>query len=169
MAVIENSMPNTLISGTAEADSISSDSYNVTINTADGNDYIRNYSYSANFKIYIYDETDDELIVKDIEFDPEFNPIEISTGSGDDTIENHGSKVSINGGADNDLIKNGYNGGTAIIIIDDAPYYPYEDVTIDGGAGDDTIYSRSQNVIIRGGSGNDSIIGSGYICKLQPD
>ena len=37
MAVIENSTPNTLISGTAEADSISSSSYNVTINTADGN------------------------------------------------------------------------------------------------------------------------------------
>ena len=64
----------------------------------------------------------------------------ISSGAGNDSIENKASLVTIDGGTGNDSI---FNGGSS--------------VTIDGGAGVDSIFNGASHVTINGGDGDDYI------------
>ena len=115
--------------------------------------------------------------------------VSINTGDGSDTVENFRENVTIDTGAGNDRITlNGYgytghhtsvNAGAGNDYIgnwepdstvdggDDNDYIEnhHAEVTIQGGAGDDTISSSSYftgNVTIIGGEGNDSISMSNY-------
>ena len=92
--------------------------------------------------------------------------LKIHGGIGNDTITNSGSKSLLDGGSGDDLIYNGYyyyepwgaNG-----FLDDSYNKEYNDsnsssnVTIEGGAGNDTINNRGNNVTISGGAGDDTI------------
>ena len=76
----------------------------------------------------------------------------VSGSSSNDTIYNYGSRVGINAYAGNDYLV------SFSTLISDS-YYGY--VTIDGGAGDDTVEGFGHLTYINGGSGNDSLYSSG--------
>ena len=86
--------------------------------------------------------------------------ISVVGSSGDDTINNKGSKVSIDLGAGNDYIHN--TGSNATInsdsgdnIVDNS--WESSLVAIDLGAGNDSIYNSGNNATISAGKGNDTI------------
>ncbi len=128
MADISNSTNNTLIVGTAEADSIENQggSY-VTIDAAAGNDTINNKYRNYDNNIYRNNSGDS---------------ITINAGDGDDLIYNLNFDVAINAGDGNDSIDNAKESAT---------------VTIDEGDGNDSITNYGDSVTIDAGDGNDSI------------
>ena len=67
----------------------------------------------------------------------------LNATSGNDEIQNYGSKVSINGNAGNDYIIN----------------VSGKNVTLNGGNGSDAIVNSGSNSSISGGNGNDSLWG----------
>ena len=153
MDIIYIKKSDTLLSGTSGNDTILSDVYTicprVTINTGAGDDYVYNY-YSFLFN-------------------------SISTGTGNDTIWNDGSLVTITGGKGNDSIYNN------CYLQDDGGIHYYPDVWDYGsrvvlqyssGDGNDVIYGFKANSTVQIAtnsgyttqkSGNDLIIkvGSG--------
>ena len=97
------------------------------------------------------------------------NYIEISRDSisvvgsaGDDYINNHyGFSVSIDGGDGADTIE---NYGKEIWNEETEKYEILDsNVTISGGAGNDSIQNSGNSVTINGGAGNDTICNGGYI------
>ena len=172
MAEINNTLSNTLLSGTSGDDSIRNGWYEksdvsggnyVTIIASDGNDFIyNNRKYGASSG---------------------GNNSSIDGGTGNDSIKNYGSSVKIDGGAGNDSISNYYgnsltiDGGTGNDSIyndygskvtidsgdgnDSIRNYDGKKVLIDGGAGNDSINNDSSNVTIKGGNDNDTITNSG--------
>ena len=87
-------------------------------------------------------------------------------GTGNDTIRNYASKVTINGGEGDDSINNNSGGSETSIsggdgkdVIDNYA----SDVTILGGAESDKIYNwiGGKKVFVSGGAGNDSIYNYG--------
>ena len=68
--------------------------------------------------------------------------ITIQALGGNDTVDNRGEKVTISGGADNDLIFNRSDGANVLVL---------------GDAGNDTVKNDASNVTINGGEGNDLI------------
>ena len=133
MADIYNSASNTLLSGTRDDDSIDNYGDEVSINAGNGDDYIYNSGDS----------------------------VTIEAGAGNDSIDNDGENVSIDGGAGNDYIDNYVGTSNADIAFDSA--YEGAVVTLSGGAGDDTINNDggSSLVSIDAGAGNDSIDNGG--------
>ena len=92
---------------------------------------------------------------------------------GNDTIENEGANVSINGGSGDDFIRN-YGGGRRSTILgdygDDYIENSCEYVTISGGEGNDTIFGGANNVTISGDKGDDFIhmpYAEGTICQFK--
>ncbi|MBQ6297215.1 MAG: hypothetical protein IJK81_05930 [Selenomonadaceae bacterium] len=88
----------------------------------------------------------------------------ISGGDGADSIISSGANVTINGGKGNDFIS---AGGDSMISVPGSngadflvTHKPYEDSSIDGGAGDDTIIGGYGSDTIIGGKGNDSLAGN---------
>ena len=87
----------------------------------------------------------------------------IDAGNGDDTLDNDGSRVSINGGEGDDQINNGnYGGGHRATLdggngSDTIDNYGGANVLINGGANDDEIRNKGDNATIDAGEGNDSI------------
>lgn len=89
------------------------------------------------------------------------------------SVTNSGKNVTINGGAENDTIRN-YVGGTNALITggagNDSINNTAEDVTIFGGDGNNTIRSSGENAMLIGGdtgnnviiaaSGNSTLLGS---------
>ncbi|MBR5914480.1 MAG: hypothetical protein IKZ58_08975 [Selenomonadaceae bacterium] len=135
---IENSVSNSLISGSISDDTIKNNSSAVgaTINGGTGNDSLSNYAGS----------------------------VSIVDGEGNDTINNYYSSdgnVTVNGGAGDDSINNNYGhqakifGGAGADNIFNS-YGDYD--TIDGGADNDTItVYHGANNSINGAEGNDLI------------
>ncbi len=75
----------------------------------------------------------------------------IITGTAyDDTVYNEGKDVYVELGAGNDS------------ILTDIHGYSYENVTVDGGSGDDTIQSNDNRVSLAGGEGNDYVSTNGW-------
>ena len=160
---ITNYDPNVSINGGADNDYIYSKSSNVTIRGGSGSDSITNYSknsriygednndtitnYAGGVTIqggtgndFIKSSTDKNYTVKSA-----YGYVTIDAGAGADSIDNNDSYVSINGGADNDKISVG----------------SYNNVTVVGGTGNDTIYGNRSGygVLYRynSGDGNDII------------
>ena len=142
-------------------DSIKNSSPNVLINVGDGDDYVRNESSS----VTIIGETGNDKI----ENAYGGRNSSINSGAGDDTVWNGGgSNVTINCGAGNDSAEvygenisiSGGAGNDKINLFDGAYY---SDITVNGGKGDDIIYSNDYydngNVLIEytAGDGNDII------------
>ena len=84
----------------------------------------------------------------------------ISGDSGNDTINNHGSSVTINGGEDNDIIYNTSFGSSVLINGDngnDSIYSEGNNSSLSGGAGDDYIEEMGDKSTVSGGAGDDYI------------
>ena len=99
--------------------------------------------------------------------------VTISGGEGDDSIRNYGgANVMIDGGADSDTVSN--TGSNALINVgegNDSVYNYASYVSINGGAGDDTISLGSNSkhalIVYNEGDGNDIIRGFNDISMLQ--
>lgn len=154
MANFENHYSNYFLSGTTNDDVIKNYSDNVTINGEYGKDLIINGKFFAKGGI----------------------GLKIYDGEGSDTITNSGSKSLIDSGSGNDLIHNGYyyyQDWNA--YYEDSYYGEYNDsnessnVTINAGAGDDSIYNRGNNVTINAGTGNNYIYSTGNNVLVNVD
>ena len=111
-----------------------------------------------------------ELTKGDDEYYNESTRLVIKALAGNDTLDNYGSNVTIDGGAGRDDIYNGYSASEVSIVGGAGNDYITNiaaNVEIDGGAGHDYInlsyttsnskYYRAENDTIRGGKGNDTI------------
>ena len=144
------------IDGGAGNDSIKNTARNVSIDAGSGDNYILNqYGFG-----YLSATQEYDSILPD--------NATISTGAGNDTIYNYGSKVSIDSGAGNDYI---YTNGNA--------------VTICAGGGNDTIlgfdetstlqimvgsYSSTKSgsdIVVTFGTGKITLVGAGSLEKLN--
>ena len=89
--------------------------------------------------------------------------VTINSGAGDDSIRSSGSNVSIDSGADNDYVS--VTGSNVTIDGGDGNDKIYRDVgnfsSIFGGAGNDNIQNFASYVTIEGGKGDDSINAAG--------
>ncbi|MBR5914085.1 MAG: hypothetical protein IKZ58_06975, partial [Selenomonadaceae bacterium] len=149
-----NYKSNTAIIGTSYFDEIGNSGNNVTISGCDGNDSICN---NAGSKVIINGGGGNDSIVNYGDNGT------IKGDTGNDYIFNEGDYASISGGEGNDSIYNMYAAQDVMISGGDGNDYISNDwwsnwdVTINGGAGDDTIISHGYNVTINGGTGNDKI------------
>ena len=168
-ANISNSENDTVITGTADADSIYNDGSNVTIQALDGNDTVTNNG--SNVII-------DAGAGNDTIFDGS-NDVSINAGVGDNYVEVSGGTVVAEGGNDTitgmNVSKSNINAGdgnnyvsvagsndliiTAGIGKDTIANYGYSssNVTINSRAGNDSVYNEGGNVWIKSDSGDDSI------------
>lgn len=106
-----------------------------------------NYIYSGyGAKTFIHGETGDDTV------ENFYSYVTIDGGKGNDSVENSGDKCSILGGEDDDYIWNGQS-----------DYYPTkgDKTSIDAGAGKDTVINYGASVSINGGADNDSIKNGG--------
>ena len=181
---INNQDYNTLLAGSAYNDSILNTGSNVTIDALAGNDTIQNRG--SNVQIYAGAGNDS--------IDSWTNYVTVDAGAGNDSIWNSGYYVSINAGEDDDYIYDSYcynstiNAGTgndtvslagsgysystlnAKIYAGDGADFIYTSsnknyITIDAGAGNDTIQNYGSYVTITPGAGNDTVYianSSGY-------
>ena len=133
-----------VISSTGKTEYISvSDGYFTFTGGTQGNQTIE-VSHNA----IVYNNLDDVTIIVDPKISNGNDNILVSGTSGDDTISNYGSKVTIKAGAGNDNIYNDYEGSS---------------VTIDGGTGNDFIENSGGSFVsINGSKGNDTIFTDGY-------
>ena len=129
MANISNSVSNTLITGTSDADSIRnlSKGQYVTIESGAGNDIIINGGQY----------------------------VTIDSGTGNDTIKNNAYYTLINTGSGNNLITN--SGGESTINTGDGNNNIFNHQSINCGSGDDYITSLGENLTINSGEGNNHI------------
>ena len=134
---ITNTKSETLITGSANADTLYNSGSKVTIDALGGNDSISNRSSGAS----INGGAGNDTIYNDSIYG-DGSRVTIIGGTGKDSISNYAGNVIIYGNADSDEIYNGTGGNS---------------VTIDGGDSSDEIDSRGTNVSIKGGAGNDSI------------
>ncbi len=136
---IHNTLSNTYVYGTSNADSITNSGRYVTIYAGDGDDTIYNEGISS-----------DSLVA---------SRVTIYGGAGRDSINNIGDNVVIDSGTGDDKITvNAWN--------DTSKSYGGWYTSVNAGDGNDTIRNYSANyVTIRGGAGNDSIV-SGYTSYL---
>ena len=129
---IHNYNKNTLVSGTAKADTINNYAGGTTIRAGAGNDYIYNTT-NSNYTI-----------------NSGYGYVTVDAGDGNDTIFSNDPRVSLNGGADGDLIS----------VLSSSNY---RNITIRGGKGNDFIYGNSLGggVLYQYsiGDGNDFIYG----------
>lgn len=174
MANINNTKSNSLVSGTAYADTIKNTANGATIVAYAGNDSVNNSSdyvsidggddndkiYNTGANVTISGGENKDTVDNRGDFSI------INTGAGEDSVYNRGNNVTINTGDDKDKISNSGNyalidsgyGNDYINNINTKSYY----VTIDSGAGNDEIYNNSANSSINAGDGNDSISNRSY-------
>ena len=150
MATKNSNRSNTLLSGTADADSIVNRGLNVTIDAGDGDDTIINDHASA---VTILGGNGDDSI-----YNYYSNRASVIAGDGDDTILNSGASVTIDGGDGADIVAN-YSGATLAVIDlgadNDSINNSASEVLINGGAGADTLINFGDNATLEGGDGND--------------
>ena len=184
MAEINNTLSNTLLTGTSGDDSILNggwwdDSHhdggsNVTITTGAGNDYVDNYGDMVTINTGAgNDEIDNEGIGIEINTGEGNDSVSnsylstastINTGIGNDVVWNRESFCLINTDIGNDSVLNGELGYGSIINTgkgNDEIYNDGYDAEINTGTGNDSIYNNGGRVIINAGTGNDLIINNG--------
>ncbi|MBR2180148.1 MAG: hypothetical protein IJ862_07135 [Selenomonadaceae bacterium] len=167
MSTINNSKNNTIISGTANADSIWNKGDNVTINANGGNDTIRNgfeysHTYDNSYVVINAGDGKDEIWNTD-------SYVTINGGAGDDSLDFSGGHIKAYGGAGNDtvnfwcaeendsLLTNNYlDGGEGNNIIN--AWSGGHNFTINAGSGDDEIFSSASNSTINAGNGNNYVV-----------
>ena len=152
---ITNYNKNSLVSGTAYADTITNHAGGVTINGGNGNDSISN-------------STDSDYTISN-----DYGYVTIDGGAGNDSIYNYDPQVSINGGAGNDRISlsnwsditvKGDTGNDTIYGSGLAGHlYQYA-----SGDGNDSIYyfGASDTLSISGGQYTRSTVGNDVIIKV---
>ena len=150
---INNFAASVTIDGGDDADTVGNwqGSDYASINGGNGNDSIVN-SDSRNVTLR-GGEGDDEIINQD------GNNALIDGDDGNDSIKNGGTNTTVNGGAGSDTIVNEtryYNDGAGGAIT-----VSPENVTIDGGDDNDFIINDANAVSINGGAGDDSIHNDG--------
>ncbi len=129
---IENTVNNTLVTGTRFDDEINNKGSNVTIDAKAGKDSVFNYGASAS----INGGAGDDLILNNGQ------NVTISGDYGDDYVSNWDSNASVSGGYGNDTI---YNNGS--------------NATINGGGGNDSISNDGENLLIEYSGGMDTVVG----------
>lgn len=149
MADYNNTTANILITGTSEADSVynASVASNVTIETYEGNDIIKNYGESVTI---IAGEGNNTIQNGEVGGGTYGRYSYIMAGSGDDSITNRARYVTIDAGAGNDYVYTDIRGDS------------YQDVTVYGGEGNDTLVVMDHQCSLNGGAGDDyiSVLGS---------
>ena len=151
---VTNTADNTSIVGGSFDDKIINQGKNVTIFAQGGSDIIQ----STGENVTIHAGTENDRITVE-----GGNKNLINGDAGNDSIDNISSKnVTINAGADNDFIQNKNTDSNNVIILggegNDSISNVASTVTIDAGAGNDTIFNDgTYNVSIVGGAGNDTI------------
>ncbi len=151
---VTNTKNDTSIVGGSFDDKIINQGKNVTIFAQGGSDTIQ--STAENVTIHAGTENDRITVEGG-------NKNLINGDAGNDSIDNISSKnVTINAGADNDFIQNKNTDSNNVIILggegNDSISNVASTVTIDAGAGNDTIFNDgTYNVSIVGGAGNDTI------------
>ena len=153
------------LEGGAGDDTLYNNNTNAVIIGGEGNDEFANSANSVNAS----GGDGNDLMINGQYFTRGGTNLTISGGAGEDTITNSGSNSVLDGGAGNDLIHNGY-----YYYKPRNRYYEYTEgdwqkdslgtarVTISGGTGDDTIYSRGNGYNIfqySTGDGADIIYG----------
>ena len=139
-----NSISDTLINGTADADVIYNYGSNVTINSARGDDTIIDL---GTYNSLNGGAGDDFLCAM-----TGTSNLTLIGGLGNDTVVNQGSNAYIDGGDGNDELSN-YNNAN--------------DATINGGSGNDFILNDSDNVLIDGGADNDTLLNEGSYVSVN--
>ncbi len=139
-------------------------SNNVIMNTGDGIDYV---TVDDSNNVYIDSGSGNDRINSSFSTN-----LAINSGDGDDSIEIIGSNnasIITGDGSDNIYLSttndtNILSGNGDDIINASGSFIDGDSITVDGGAGDDTITVESYgNAIINGGEGNDTITGTGII------
>ena len=131
-----------MITGTEEADEISNNFDNATIQALGGDDFIYNNS-GADF-VSIDAGNGNDFILNNNNYSSDLvygKNVTINGEAGNDFIVNWGDDGLLNGGDGNDTISNGGENSTLI-----------------GGAGNDSINNEVSNVTINAGAGNDKVI-----------
>ena len=146
---IDNTVDNTIISGTAANDTIVNSGENVTINAGAGNDSIHN---NGEYALLNGDDGDDTIVSYS------YGGITINGGAGNDILSDNNGLNIINGDDGDDSINSGgtdntiYGGaGNDTILAEGMSVAAY------GGEGDDFIDAKGSNLNIDGGDGNDTI------------
>lgn len=142
-ATIDNSTANTVVTGTAEDDSIKNIGSNVTIVSGAGDDNV----YNNGITVYI------------------------DVGDGKNTVSNYSSQVTINGGTGNDSVYN-YGSNSFIDVGDgnDTINNMWSSrVTIYSGADNDFIVNKGNDAVIYSGTGNDTIENNSRFSTIQAE
>lgn len=152
---IANSIPNSVVTGTINNDSISNTAAIVTIQGNGGNDTVSNEGDI----VKIYCGGGDDSITNS------GKNVTISGGSGNNQIYSSGANVTIGSTDGNDSITTAY-GNYASVNSGEGDDYIYANGNmyslIFGNSGDDTIYNNEAHFnSISGGTGNDSINSQG--------
>ena len=144
---ITNYNKNSLVSGTAYADTITNHAGGVTINGGNGNDSISN-------------STDSDYTISN-----DYGYVTIDGGAGNDTIYNYDPQVSINGGAGNDRISLSNCSDNDTIYGSGLAGHLYQYAS---GDGNDSIYyfGASDTLSISGGQYTRSTVGNDVIIKV---
>ncbi|MBR1805723.1 MAG: calcium-binding protein, partial [Selenomonadaceae bacterium] len=168
---VENSVDNTLITGTAYGDSIVNSGRRVTINGLAGNDYIVNDVDSSVTTSAVANLIDAGAGNDTIFNYHSYQPTLLGGDGNDSIVVSRGHMTYIDGGAGNDSIigrttdttdsSDWAMGGYATILGGDGndyinPFYT-NNSTIDGGSGNDTIIMMGADSTITGSTGNDQI------------
>lgn len=134
MAIIDNSVQDTLITGTDSNDTLSNRAGNVTIRALGGNDSVMNWGGDS-----------ESLTV-------------IEGGYGNDDIWNYATQITVNAGDGNDSLRNW--GQSVALNAESGNDYIFNNasqVTINTGIGSDFINNGAKKVTINSGNGEDTI------------
>lgn len=180
---IVNTTSGITITALGSNDTIYNEGANVTINGCDGNDDIDNGSTSTNggSNVLINGGNGNDTIGSyfadgatmngedgdDYLYNHYSNKSELNGGKGNDYLNNWGQNVTLNGGNDDDTVRNGQyvsnvmiNGGNGNDLLQNL--YG-TNVSINGDAGNDSIEIYvSSNVTVNAGRGNDTITIENY-------
>ncbi len=142
---LTNFSDNATVNGNGGDDKIANRGTKVLINTGEGDNSVGNYGYNStiitgngNNTIYNHTYQNEVLILAGSGKDSihnDWSRATIDAGAGDDTIVNHYISL-IQGGAGNDVIRDGNDGTTEDGIA-------HHGSTLIGGTGNDTIYAES--------------------------
>ena len=134
----------------------------VIISAGGGADWIYNYLSDS---VTVDGSGSADFIINGAYFTLGGISVSISGGEGSDTIASNGSNSTILGDTGDDLIRNGYyyyQKGDYFYGRDYYEYYLDENYNgsktfIDGGDGNDSIYSQGHDITMNGGTGDDYI------------
>lgn len=136
---ISNSTSDIVITGTNDDDSIYNSGYNVDIIVAGGNNTIENRGTGA----VIETGNGIDSILSDVIGSPsDYRDVTIWSGAGNDTVHVRDNETFVNAGSGNDIISISSSN--------------WDNNTLQGGAGEDTIYGGNANVLVYvSGDGKD--------------